>query len=116
MSESRTTCPLCERPPGGVHQRGCGRGRVRMLDLAKGTKIVKHLHRHNFVWRSGTLVTAEELVKLQEEHGDGIHGRPAWYRSKRPGDRARRIEAHPKDGAPIPMLYVAQQGTYRKAG
>lgn len=116
MGEARQTCPHCERPPGGVHARVCPRGRVRMFDMAKGSKIVKHLHRANFVWRAGTLLTDEEWQGVDPKTRDGLTRRVAWYRSKRRGDRAYRIEARPKGKAAIPMYYVPQQGTYRKAG
>jgi hypothetical protein len=36
MSQSKTICPLCGRPPGGVHGHGCPRcpERLRALDAA----------------------------------------------------------------------------------
>jgi hypothetical protein len=44
MSESKTTCPICKRPPGGIHKLDCPNGRVAQRELARDC-VMRHTRR-----------------------------------------------------------------------
>jgi hypothetical protein len=39
MSESNTTCPHCERKPGGVHRMACPRSRETLRQIASAMRV-----------------------------------------------------------------------------
>ncbi len=72
MSESKSTCPLCGRPPGGVHAATCERGTMRQNALLAGRKIAKAAAMADFIWISSELVCLNpnappELRKYRKE-------------------------------------------------
>ena len=50
MSQSRTVCPSCQRPPGSVHPDGCPRSRAKRIALhARLTKPPRLLWKKGFL-------------------------------------------------------------------
>lgn len=86
-----------------------------MRDRAFGTRILRRLNRQRFLHRSAVLVTREQIESADPPIPLGVTRR-AWYRSKRPGDRAHRIEVRLPTGQTIPLFRVLDGGTWKPMG
>ncbi len=51
MSQSKTTCPICERPPGGIHEHECPRSRFSQVLLRKTLDQPPRL-----IWTKGIMI------------------------------------------------------------
>lgn len=70
MSESQTFCPICNRPPGGVHEVDCPRSRERQRQLAFECR--RALRRQRLVWTKGPIAYRLPGQDAQLTYNPGI--------------------------------------------
>jgi hypothetical protein len=86
-SQSKTSCPLCDRPPGGVHNDFCPRSRVMQRDLDAQLEIAG---RPLVFWAKGPIAIRRGWrKKIKIIHNPGVpYVKPPkpWYAGGKPRD------------------------------
>ncbi len=77
MSQSKTPCPVCARPPGVEHRDNCPRSRMsrRLMD-----SILEHVSRPHICWAFGTFTVRKGKTSFEVTNPGLPYVRPPMTR------------------------------------